>query len=357
MLYQTPNPHGGDIYTDEIRLDFSSSINPLGTPPAVLQALRDAVSLSVHYPDPYCRKAVAAISAYEGVPEGSILLGNGAAELIYAFCNAAATRKALIPVPAFSEYESALRNCGSGIIYHKLDPEKDFLPDETLLQAIQANSPDAVFLCHPNNPTGRLIPTELLAEIVNLCENSGIRLFLDACFLDLTGSTTDLNSLLADHPHFFILKAFTKSFGLPGVRIGYCLSADHELLSAMARSVQPWNVSVFAQAAIPAALQETGFLAEAVRLIESEREYLSRSLTAFGFSVCPSDANFILFRAPQGLDTALREERIAIRNCANFPGLGPGWYRTSVRIHEENEVLISSIREITGKGVSWQKTS
>ena len=90
MLYQTTNPHGGDIYTYEIRLDFSSSVNPLGTPPAVLQALQDAVPLSVHYPDPFCRKAVAAISEFEGVPEEYILLGNGSAELIYEFCRATA---------------------------------------------------------------------------------------------------------------------------------------------------------------------------------------------------------------------------------------------------------------------------
>ena len=343
MLYQTSNPHGGDIYSDEIRLDFSSSINPLGTPPAVLQALRDAVPLSIHYPDPYCRKAAAAISTYEGVPEGSILLGNGAAELIYAFCSAAAPRKALIPVPAFSEYESALRNCGSEVLYHQLLPEKDFLPDETFLQAIRDRKPDAVFLCHPNNPTGRLIPQELLDEIISLCEFSGIRLFLDACFLELTGTAADLNSRLAGNFRLFILKALTKSFGLPGVRVGYGLTADHEMLFRMGRSVQPWNVSVFAQAAVPAALQETAFLAEAVRLIKIEREYLTDALTALGFSVCPSDANFILFRGPEGLDTALREQGIAIRNCGNFPGLGPGWYRSSVRIHEENEALISAI--------------
>ena len=346
MLYRTTNPHGGDIYSDEIRLDFSSSINPLGTPPAVLQALRDAVPLSIHYPDPFCRKAAAAISAYEGIPDGSVLLGNGAAELIYAFCGAATPRKALIPVPAFSEYESALRNCGSEVLYHKLLPEKDFLLDETFLQAIRIEMPDAVFLCHPNNPTGRLIPQELLDDIINLCEFSGIRLFLDACFLELTENAANLNSRLTKNPHLFILKALTKSFGLPGLRVGYCLSSDSALLAAMARSVQPWNVSVLAQAAVPAALQETGFLAEAVRLIKIEREYLTDALTAIGFSVCPSDANFILFRGPEGLDTVLREQGIAIRNCGNFPGLGRGWYRVSIRIHEENEALISAIREL-----------
>ena len=344
MLYQTTNPHGGDIYTDEIRLDFSSSINPRGTPPTVLQALHDAVPLSVHYPDPYCRKAAAAISAYEGVPEEYILLGNGAAELIYEFCKASSIRKALIPVPAFSEYESALHTIGSEIVYHRLLPENGFILGEDFLQAIRDRNPDAVFLCHPNNPTGQLIRVELLEQIVKLCEFSGIRLFLDACFLDLTGRKTDLNKRLEDHPNLFILKALTKSFALPGVRIGYCLSSDHTLLTAMSRSVQPWNVSVFAQAAVPAALQETEYLKDAVRLIERERKYLTEALSGLGFSVCPSDTNFILFRGPAGLDTALRKQGIAIRNCGNFPGLGPGWYRIAVRIHEENEELIRRMR-------------
>lgn len=357
MLYQTPNPHGGDIYTDEIRLDFSSSVNPLGTPPAVLDALRDAVPLCVHYPDPFCRKAIAAISAFEGVPEERILLGNGAAELIYAFCSAAAPHKALIPVPAFSEYESALHTVGCEIIYHHLLPEKGFLPDDTLLEAIRENRPDAVFLCHPNNPTGLLIPPKLLDKTLSLCEISGIRLFLDACFLDLTEAPSNLSSFLKTHPGLFILKAITKSFALPGVRIGYCLSSDSALLTAMARSVQPWNVSVFAQEAVPAALLETDHLADSVRYIERERAYLTEALTGLGFSVCPSDANFILFRGPERLDTALRAQGIAIRNCGNFPGLGPGWYRISVRIHDDNEILIRSIRQIIDKGDSWQRIS
>ena len=344
MLYQTPNPHGGDIYTDEIRLDFSSSINPLGTPPPVLQALRDAVPLSVHYPDPYCREAAAAISVYEGVPEEYILLGNGAAELIYEFCKAAAPRKALIPVPSFSEYGSALENLGCKAVCHRLLREKDFVLDEDFLQVIREEEPDAVFLCHPNNPTGKLIRDELLDQIISLCVFFGIRLFLDACFLDLTGNKSRLNDRLEGHPNLFILKALTKSFALPGVRIGYCLSSDQTLLAAMAHSVQPWNVSVFAQAAVPAALRETAYLEESVRLIEREREYLTEALGTLGFTVCPSDANFILFRGRAELDTSLRKQGIAIRNCGNFPGLDPCWYRVAVRLHEENEELIREMR-------------
>ena len=89
MLYQKTYQHGGDIYTEPIRLDFSVNTNPFGTPPSILAAIEKALSDIAHYPDPYCRKAVQAISEYEHVTADSILLGNGAAELIYSFCEAA----------------------------------------------------------------------------------------------------------------------------------------------------------------------------------------------------------------------------------------------------------------------------
>ena len=350
MLYQTANPHGGDIYTDDIRLDFSASVNPLGTPPSVTEALKAAISLAAKYPDPSCREAVSAISEHEGVPPEMILLGNGAAELIYAFCTAAAPRKALIAVPTFSEYEAALENTGCEVIHHQLLPEKDFTLEADFLDAIRMTRPDTVFLCDPNNPTGRLIDPDLLSAIIRLCAELDIRLFLDECFLDLTGRRSDDPSRTAGYPGLFRLKAFTKSYGLAGVRVGYCLSADSGLLSRMARAVQPWNVSVFAQAAAAAALKETDFLQKSVRIIKAEREYLTGELRNLGLFVCPSDVNYLLFRAPEGLDVRLRGEGIAIRSCANFPGLGPGWYRTAVRLHDENEILISRIRRILEGG-------
>lgn len=346
MLYQTSNPHGGDIYAEPVRLDFSTNTNPLGTPPAVISAMKEALRLSSRYPDPYCRGAVSAISRYENVPQDAILMGNGAAELIYSYCQAEAPRSALIAVPTFSEYENVLRANRCKVIHHKLSPENDFVLQEDFTEAILAYKPHAVFLCNPNNPTGRLIQPQLLRKILTLCEVIKARLFVDECFLSLTDSRPVLNEFITDHPSLFVLKAFTKSHALAGIRVGYSLCSDRYLLQKMSRTVPPWNVSVIAQAAAAAAVNETDYLRKSAALIKTERKYLTSALSDLRFHICPSDANFLLFRAQVGLDTNLSKEGILIRNCGNFSGLGPSWYRIAVRSHEENEILIQSIKQI-----------
>ena len=108
MLYETQNPHGGDVYGAQIRLDFSSNVNPLGPPPSVISAMQRACAQVRQYPDPYCRALTRAIAAHEGVPERSILCGAGAAELIYAYCDALRPKKIAELAPTFSEYLSLI---------------------------------------------------------------------------------------------------------------------------------------------------------------------------------------------------------------------------------------------------------
>lgn len=350
MLYQTANPHGGDIYSKNITLDFSASINPFGTPPSVFDAITSSLTNIGHYPDPGCKQLIRSISTYESVSPELILCGNGAAELIYAFCLSEKPQKALIPIPTFSEYENALRLNGCRIIHHKMSPSGEFRPDGSILEQITELIPDTIFLCNPGNPSGSLIDFDLLGKIAELCGQLCIRLFIDECFLELTGSGQSLVPLLADHPGIFILKSLTKTYALPGVRIGYGLSSDTELLKRMSQILQPWNVSLIAQEAGIAALKEKDYLKRSVEYISHEREWLTDELRSFGFFVCPSDVNYILFNAPDGLDDALQKQGIAIRNCSNFQGLDTGWYRAAIRTHEENEILIRTIREIVQGG-------
>ncbi len=349
MLYQTKYDHGGDIYSDEISLDFSSNTNPFGPPQNVLNAIRDAVSNIQHYPDPYCRETVKAISEHENLPKEFILIGNGAAELIYTFCEAVRPEAMLETAPTFSEYSAAVRSNGGRINQYALHQKNGFALDRGILDAIADSDSRVLFLCNPNNPTGRLIDQGLLPDILKCCSQRNIRLVMDECFLDLTGSQTSMSEFLADHPNLLILKALTKNYALAGIRVGYCLSSDRNLLQKMAENVQPWNVSVIAQSAAIAAMHEEAYLEKTIALIPIEREWLKTSLESLGYWVCPSDANFLLFRGPAGLDAALRKEKIAIRNCSNYSGLGPGWYRIAVRQHGENETLIKSIRKVTEK--------
>ena len=345
MLYNTQNPHGGDIYGAAVTLDFSSNVHPLGTPPGVVEAIRAAAAQVRQYPDPYCRALTAAIAAHEGVPQPYVLCGGGAAELIYAYCDALRPRLAAEPAPTFSEYRTAAAHFGAQLAQHPLRAP-DFLPDEGLLAFLKERKPDVLFLCTPNNPTGVTLPRGLLEAALRICRAQGARVLLDECFLDFTDEKS-AQDLLPQFENLLILKAFTKNFALAGARVGYCLSENRALLRKMSQSSQPWNVSLPAQAAGVAALQEWSWVSRARKIVREERTFLSQELLSLNISVCPSEANYLLLRAPVGLDTALLRRGIAIRSCENYPGLGPGWYRIAVRLHEENEALLETMRRVT----------
>lgn len=348
MLYQTSNPHGGEIYGRSVALDFSVNTNPLGTPPGVEAAVREAAGALCQYPDPRCRALVSALARHEGVPEEAILCGCGAAELIYGYCRAMGTGRALVTAPTFSEYAAALEAAGRAVEVFPLREAEDFAVTERLLDALAVTEAGAVFLCNPNNPTGRLIDGALLDRICTLCRERGMRLFVDECFLELSdgGREASLAGRLAEFPGLFLLRAFTKSYGMAGLRLGYCLSGDGALLSAMSRGTQPWNVSLPAQAAGAAALAEEDFLERSRTLLRRERPWLRRRLEALGLRVCPSQANYLLLYSGRELAAPLLRRGILVRDCANYRGLGPGWYRVAVKTRPENRRLTDALTEI-----------
>ena len=350
MLYQANNPHGGDIYGRLVTLDVSVNTNPLGPPPGVVRAVVDAAQLLDRYPDPHCRRLVAALADREGVPEEAILCGAGAAELIFSFCAALRPRTALELAPTFSEYAAALAAAGCRVERCALEEEQGFALTEKLLEELERKNCEVVFLCNPNNPTGRLVPPALLENILALCERRGGWLFVDEGFLELSdgGRGAPPAPPLRPGGRLFLLRAFTKSYAMAGLRLGYCLCGEGALLERMGRQTQPWNVSVPAQAAGLAALGEEAYLRESRALIQSERRYLREGLEALGLTVCPSQANYLLVKSPAELSGPLLDRGILIRDCANYRGLGPGWYRTAVRRREENRTLLNALGEILG---------
>ena len=343
MLYKTENPHGGDVYAGNIELDFSANTNPFGTPDSVKAAVSACLDSLSFYPDPYCRRLVAAVAAQEKVPESFVLCGAGAAELIYSYAAAERPKSMVELAPTFAEYSLPLP--ATSISRFFLKEENGFRVTETLLDHIVETRPDTVFICNPNNPTGLLAAAGLIEDIAGACRAIGARLFLDECFMDLSDGGQSFVPRLKDYPNVVILKAFTKSYGMAGLRLGYCLSANETLLSAMSQAVQPWNVSTAAQAAGIAALGEAGFLEKTLAFVKRERPRLAGGLRDLGFTVFDSDTIFLLFKGAAGLDIKLLAKGIKIRNCANFPGLGEGFYRVPVKLPEENRRLLDSIRE------------
>lgn len=354
MLYQTKNPHGGDIYGKPIDLDYSANTNPFGTPQGILDAMQAEFPNLHCYPDPYCRRLVAAISDFERLPPTYILCANGAADLIYAYCQVVRPKTAVELAPTFSEYSLGLDRVDCVVSRYTLKQENGFVLDEDFLTYLADKCPEVLFLCNPNNPTGKLLNHDLLHRILALCREKHISLFLDECFLDLSDDGISLKTELADNQQLFILKAFTKSYGMAGVRLGYGLCANADLLTQMSQIEQPWNVSTLAQVAGVAALKEQEFLQNTKTLVQQQRQWLKTELESMGFWVCESKVNFLLFHAPIGLDAALLKRQIAIRSCDNYYGLEAGWYRIAVRLPKQNERLIAAMKEIV-KEQPWQK--
>lgn len=332
--------HGGDIYSRQIAYDFSANINPLGLPGGVREALLGHVDDCVHYPDANAGKLRTAIAEHERVRVEQVVCGNGAADLIYRIVWVIKPKKALLLAPTFSEYERALRSVGCDVGFHMLLENEDFALREDFLDKIDGN--DMIFLCNPNNPTGRTIPGELMSRIAKRCRKSGCILAVDACFWDFVekGSLGEIDGNL------IILKAFTKIYAMAGLRLGYVLCKDEALAGRIRDCGQCWSVSVPAQVAGVAALKETEYVKATVKLISAQRAYLSGALTKLGMKVYPSEANFLLFRCSEPLDRLLSEEGIAIRSCENYVGLEYGFFRVAVRSHEENEALIQAIERV-----------
>ena len=186
----------------------------------------------------------------------------------------------------------------------------------------------------------------LLEDIRLVCQKKSVWLFVDECFLDLAEGGQSLRGRLGPGEKLFLLRAFTKTFSMAALRLGYGLCGDSGLLSEMARRSQPWNVSLPAQLAGVAALEDQDYLVRSRALIRAERRYLAAALAALGLRVCPSDANYLLFRGPADLKGQLLARGILIRDCSNYRGLGPGWYRTAVKLPEENRRLAEALRHI-----------
>lgn len=343
--------HGGDIYTYGDLLDFSVNINPLGISEHVAEAAKRGIEKAEAYPDCQCRKLREKLARCQGMPETYYVFGNGAAEIFYTLVLAEKPEKALLPVPAFSEYERALNTVGCRINYYGTEKEKGFCIDETFLNALNEET-DIVFLCSPGNPAGAVTDRNLLLKAAQFCEKFQIRLVVDECFGGLL-EDPEAHSVIKEtvrYPHLIVVRAFTKTFAMPGLRLGYGVTSDTGLKEKMEQMRQPWSVSIPAQEAGIAALDEEARVREAARLISEERRFLEEQLERLGIETISSEANYILMYSERDLFHELKKDNILIRDCSDYRGLTKGWYRIAVRKRKENQILIRSLEKIVKEG-------
>jgi threonine-phosphate decarboxylase len=349
---KTP-PHGGDVYHlartlgVEVQdlLDFSANINPLGFPPGLAPAVAEALKEICHYPDRRCLDLRLDLAAYHGLTPEQILAGNGSTELIYLLARALKPGKGLVVTPAFSEYEQALRAAQVPVNFHRTREADHF----TLSAALDPRGADLVFLANPASPSGALIPTSRLLAVIAALDHAGVRVVLDETFIDFVPEAS-LKVHLARFPRLIILRSFTKFFGIPGLRLGYLLTAP-ELVAHLAALQEPWSVNTLAQAAGQACLTDLDFMAETSLLVNKERQYLLEGLAALpGLKVFPSQVNYLLVKLTRPGATAAQlrrqmlDRRLIIRDASNFRGLDERFFRIAVRRRQENDRLLQALK-------------
>ena len=343
--------HGG-LRPDELRelglnagdlLDFSASVNPLGPSPRVRDALA-GLDLA-RYPDPTSLALTEALAERHGVAPDSVLVGNGASELIHLVVRVF-VRGGQRPVaftPTFGEFERACVIANATVFPWHANRERGFRWTlRNKADVLRRVTPPLVYLCNPNNPTGvYLAATEVQGVAAGL---TGGPLLLDEAYVNFVDGHWDATPLTRDG-RVLLLRSMTKDYGLAGLRLGYLVA--HPDAVAAARRVQPeWSVSAAAQVAGLAALGDQAHLRRSLALVREAKAELVDALQRLDVEVHPGAANFLLLRTGDATGTrlALLRRGIAVRDCTSF-GL-PDHIRVGVRTPPENQRLRDAISAV-----------
>ena len=338
-------------------MDFSSSINPLGSSPKALEAVKNSLEQIQIYPDSNSeplREAIA--SGFKGIGLNNVVVGNGSTELIYLFAETFLDKGqvALIPAPTFGEYEHAVQKAGGEPRYIKLS--ESFCVESTRFSS-QMNDAKVVFLCNPNNPTSLLTPYDTVIELIEEALENDVLFFLDQNFLEFVDDKKQfsLAEKVNDYPNLFILRSFTKVFGLTGLRVGYGI-AHEDTIDLLSNAKIPWNVNCLGQVAALSALTDTEHLKRSREIVRVERSFLCQELHQLrGFKQYPADANFVFVNIIESgftsakLTEKMMEHGILIRDCSSFTGLDGYHIRVAVKTRRENQKLVEAFKKVLGK--------
>ncbi len=364
--------HGGNIEQalKQYRLaeggviDFSANINPLGMPDAVKRAITKAMNSLDRYPECEYLELRKDLAGFYGVRPQNLLVDNGSVSLIYLIPRALGLRSALIPVPAFSEYEKAASLAKGEVKF--LKPKTDLSLDiDSLINGLKGR--DSLYLANPNNPTSLAVERKDLLRILKVAKEKWVILILDEVFAEFGDSPRE-NTLInqaVKSGNLIILRSMTKFFALAGLRLGAAI-AHPKLIARLRKYQPPWPVNSLAAAAAREFLKDKKYIRDSYKLIQKEKEFLYSELSAFkALKVWNPSANFILCQIISSSLTPLTPacggagrggkmrdilalKGILIRDCSNFRGLGSSFFRVAVRSRKENLKLLSALKEVLG---------
>ncbi|MDD3339487.1 MAG: histidinol-phosphate transaminase [Lachnospiraceae bacterium] len=331
-----------------VSMDFSVNTNPLGVPDMVIRHLPQISGQLGDYPDPDCKVLSKHLAKKYQIQPNQVYCGNGADDLLYRLIFAVKPKTALIIEPTFEEYARALRTVDCKVLHYPLDGSAGFTLNEKIFSAINDNL-DMLFLCNPNNPTGSLIDRHFLIKIAEKCREHNVLLVVDECFMEFVPDWKEYSakSLITHFNNLIIIDAFTKTFSLAGFRLGFCISGNTTLLSAMKMQGPDFHVSVPAQFAGICALTDDTYMEHTYSLLETERVWLLSQFQSLHIKAWPSAGNYLLCKGLQdNIHSRLLKKGIKVRDCSKFYGLDSTYFRIAVKTHSENEKFINALRNI-----------
>lgn len=369
--------HGGNIFQfaheQQIEpyevVDFSANINPLGPSQRGLDALNAQLRYISHYPDATNDDVLNAIADTYGMDKHQIIVGNGAAELLYAICRLPGYTGAFVPAPGFSEYKEALEASKIPVrdIFYR--PREDdngkpyfevpYLALETFAAELKGQDGRIiVFLGNPNNPDGTLLDKDHIRTVASMLKDANSLLVIDESFIDFVGNDSlqdnehSMRSLVNEFDNIIVVHSFTKFYAVPGLRIGAAFT-NKTLITQLQQYIPSWSVNTLAQAYTKAALNDVDYIKRTKQELNEERAFMYNALDAIeGITVYPPSANFILFQVNQEGITAnyineeLKKYNMIVRNCDSYVGLTNHWVRIAIKDHDTNIKLVDKLTNI-----------
>ena len=341
-------------------LDFCYLVNPFFPPKRMRDEMRaNFDELLTQYPSGMAVNSLLA-GKYFGVSSQYIVVGNGAAELIKSLMEQLMEQGSKVGVvyPTFEEYPHRLTR-DAIVPFFPNNPDLHYSADD-LKAFYKSKDINALLLVNPDNPSGNYIPKGDVLALAAWCAQHGIRLVVDESFVDFSDGGP-ANSLLNDdilekYPELLVMKSISKSYGVPGLRLGVLAGADTVLLDKMKKDVAIWNINSFAEFYMQIFNKYESFYKAACEKFVSERSRFAERLSAIPYlRVIPSQANYFLcqvtkhYTSRQLTEKLLNDYNILIKDCDNKTGLeGKNYIRIAIRDQQDNDRLVDAINSLRG---------
>lgn len=362
MIHSKDHFHGSDLekieevyhIKKEDITSFSANVNPMGVSPKLRASLAEHIDSITQYPDREYTSLRKCIGQYVDADFKNIIVGNGSTELISLCIQIMHPKKALILGPSYSEYEREISLGGGASLYFRLDERTGFSLDMERLEAQLNESIDILVICNPNNPTSSAITRLEMRHILDKCKEHDIFVLVDETYVEFAEDISSITAVPLTHYYnnIIILRGISKFFAAPGLRLGYAICGNRDLIKSLVGRQNPWTINTLAAIAGEIMFTDQDYITKTKELIRSERNRMVHILEGFKYAkVYKPTANFVLIQilkedvTSQDIFEAAIKKGLMIRDCSTFPFLSNKFIRFCFMSPEKNDELMDVLKD------------